>query len=72
MTTQVIRQKSDSLISRYKSPIAMAALPVVVALFTNSGDITNVPSVLTSGVFPIGFTLLSWGIAAKLAYKLRK
>ncbi len=50
----------------------MAVLPVAVALFTNSGDITNVPSVLTSGVFPIGFTLLSWGIAAKLAYKLRK
>ncbi len=72
MTTQVIRQKSGSVISRYKSPIAMAVLPVAVALFTNSGDITNVPSVLTSGVFPIGFTLLSWGIAAKLAYKLRK
>ena len=72
MTTQVIRQKSGSVISRYKSPIAMAVLPVAIALFTNSGDITNVPSVLTSGVFPIGFTLLSWGIAAKLAYKLRK
>jgi hypothetical protein len=72
MTTQVIRQKSDSVILRYKSPIAMAVLPVAVALFTNGGDITNVPSVLTSGVFPIGFTLLSWGIAAKLAYKLRK
>lgn len=72
MTTQVISQKSGSVISRYKSPIAMAVLPVAVALLTNSGDIANVPSVLTSGVFPIGFTLLSWGIAAKLAYKLRK
>jgi len=32
----------------------------------------QVPQILTSGVFPIGFTVFSWAIAAKMALKLRK
>jgi len=32
----------------------------------------QVPLTLTSGVFPIRFTILSWGIAVKMALKLRK
>ncbi|MDH3313045.1 MAG: hypothetical protein OEM28_07855 [Nitrosopumilus sp.] len=32
----------------------------------------QVPQILTSGIFPIGFTVLSWAIAAKMAMKLRK
>jgi len=40
----------------------------------NSGIVAleQVSQILTSGVFPIGFTLFSWDIAAKLAMKLRK
>ena len=53
--------------------IGLAALPIVLAAYGNSGiSIQSIPSVLSSGVFPIGFTLLSWGFATKLALKLRK
>ena len=54
--------------------IGLAALPIVAAMYS-SGSIASleqVPQILTSGVFPIGFTLFSWGIAAKMALKLRK
>jgi len=53
--------------------IALVALPVVAAMYS-SGSISleQVPQILTSGVFPIGFTVLSWGLAAKMAMKLRK
>jgi hypothetical protein len=40
----------------------------------SSGTVSleQVPQILSSGVFPIGMTLFSWGLAAKLALKLRK
>jgi hypothetical protein len=40
----------------------------------SSGTVSleQVPQILTSGIFPIGMTLFSWIIAAKLALKLRK
>jgi len=40
----------------------------------SSGTVSleQVPQILTSGVFPIGFTVLSWAVTAKLALKLRK
>jgi len=71
MTAQVMNQKRSGII-KYKSVIALAILPVAVALYATGMDIASVPTVLTSGVFPIGFTLLSWGIAAKLVHNLRK
>ena len=53
--------------------IGLAALPVVAAMYSSgSMAIEQVPQILTSGVFPIGFTVFSWGIAAKMALKLRK
>jgi len=53
--------------------ISLAALPVVAAMYSSgSMALEQVPQILTSGVFPIGFTVFSWGIAAKLALKLRK
>ena len=53
--------------------IGLVALPVVAAMYSSgSVAVEQVPQILTSGVFPIGFTVLSWGIAAKLALKLRK
>ena len=53
--------------------IGLAALPVVAAMYSSgSMALEQVPQILTSGVFPIGFTVFSWAIAAKLALKLRK
>ena len=53
--------------------VGLVALPVVAAMYS-SGTIAieQVPQTLTSGVFPIGMTVLSWAFAAKLALKLRK
>jgi len=53
--------------------VGLVALPIVAAMYS-SGTIAieQVPQILTSGVFPIGFTLFSWAIAAKMAMKLRK
>jgi len=53
--------------------ISLAAFPVVAAMYSSgSMALEQVPQVLTSGVFPIGFTVFSWAIAAKLALRLRK
>ena len=53
--------------------IGLVALPVVAAMYSSgSMALEQVPQILTNGVFPIGFTLFSWGIAAKMAMKLRK
>jgi len=53
--------------------IGLAALPVVAAMYSSGNmALEQVPQILTSGVFPIGFTVFSWGMAAKMALKLRK
>ena len=53
--------------------IGLAALPIVAVMYSSgSMALEQVPQILTSGVFPIGFTLFSWAIAAKMALKLRK
>ena len=53
--------------------IGLVALPIAAAMYSSgSMAIEQVPQILTSGVFPIGFTLFSWTVAAKLAMKLRK
>ncbi|MGI0069541.1 MAG: hypothetical protein ACREA3_10540 [Nitrosotalea sp.] len=75
MTAQHIETKQDgtSTTRRKLSVVGLAVLPIVLAIYSNNGvSIQGIPSVLSSGVFPIGFTLLSWGIAAKLALQLRK
>ena len=53
--------------------IGLVALPIVAAMYSSgSMAIEQVPEILTSGVFPVGFTVLSWAIAARMALKLRK
>ena len=53
--------------------IGLVALPVAAAMYSSgSMALEQVPQIITSGVFPIGFTLFSWAVAAKLAMKLRK
>jgi hypothetical protein len=72
MSTYNIQEKvSDS--KTKLGVIGLAALPVVAAMYSSgSMALEQVPQILTSGVFPIGFTVFSWGIAAKMALKLRK
>jgi hypothetical protein len=75
MTAQHIEAKQDnaSTIQRKLTVVGLAVLPIVLAVYSNNGmSIQGISSTLSNGVFPIGFTLLSWGIAAKLALKLRK
>jgi hypothetical protein len=74
MTAQHIQTKQD-LTSTTKlkiGVIGLTVLPIALAIYSNGGISGDIPSSLTSGVFPIGFTMLSWGLAAKLGLKLRK
>lgn len=53
--------------------IGLFALPIVAAMaHQGSASLEQVPQILTSGVFPVLFTIGSWGIAVKMALKLRK
>lgn len=75
MTAQHIETKTGNrfTLQRKLSVVVLALLPIVLAAYSNNGmSIQGISSVLASGVFPIGFTLLSWGIAVKLALTLRK
>ena len=74
MSTYNIQQNVVSEQTKRKlGVVGLAALPVVAAMYS-SGTVSleQVPQILSSGVFPIGFTVMSWAIAAKLALKLRK
>jgi len=73
MSTYNIQEKVSENTKTKLGVVGLVALPIVAAIYS-SGNIAieQVPQILTSGVFPIGFTLFSWGIAAKLAMKLRK
>ena len=73
MSTYNIQQNVSEQTKRKLGVVGLAALPVAAAMYS-SGTVSleQVPQILTSGVFPIGFTVLSWAIAAKLALKLRK
>ena len=74
MSTYNIQQNVSSEQTKTKlGVVGLAALPVVAAMYS-SGTVAleQVPQILSSGVFPIGMTVLSWGIAAKMALKLRK
>ncbi len=73
MSTHNIVEKVSENTKTKLGVIGLVALPVVAAVYS-SGTVAleQVPQILTSGVFPVGFTVLSWAIAAKLALKLRK
>jgi hypothetical protein len=75
MTTQHIQatQNGASTTQNKMAVLGLAVLPIALAAYSNNGlSIQTIPSVLSSGVFPVGFTLLSWGLAAKIGLKLRK
>ena len=72
MSTYNIQEKVSDNKQRL-GVLGLVALPIVAAMYSSgSMAIEQVPQILTSGVFPIGFTVLSWAIAAKMALKLRK
>ena len=72
MSTYNIQEKVSDNKTRF-GVLGLVALPVVAAMyFSGTVALEQIPQILTSGVFPIGFTVLSWGIAAKMALKLRK
>ena len=73
MSTYNIQQNVSEQTKRKLGVVGLVALPVAAAMYS-SGTVAleQVPEILTSGVFPIGFTVLSWAIAAKMALKLRK
>ena len=73
MSTHNIVEKVSENTKTKLGVIGLVALPVVAAVYS-SGTVAleQVPQILTCGVFPVGFTVLSWAIAAKLALKLRK
>jgi hypothetical protein len=74
MSTYNIQENVVSEKSKKKLVVAgLVALPVAAAMYSSGSlALEQVPQILTSGVFPIGLTLFSWGLAAKLALKLRK
>ena len=73
MSTYNIQEKTSESTKTKLGVIGLVALPVAAAVYSSgSMALEQVPQILTSGVFPIGFTLFSWAVAAKLAMKLRK
>ena len=74
MSTYSIQEKVSESTKTKLGVVGLVALPIAAAMYSSGSvaSIEQVPQILTSGVFQIGFTLFSWGIAAKLAMKLRK
>ena len=73
MTSQLKTTQHGALTVQKKvTVIGLAILPIALAAYSNGISFQGISSVLASGVFPIGFTLLSWGLAAKIVLKNRK
>ena len=74
MSTYSIQENVVSEKSKRKLVVAgLVALPVAVAMYSNGNlALEQVPQILTSGIFPIGLTVISWAVAVKMALKLRK
>jgi hypothetical protein len=72
MSDQIHEKKSGSSIIKYKTVLILAILPVILALYTNSVNMAGVIQTLSSGVFPVAFTTLSWGIAIQQLIQIKK
>jgi hypothetical protein len=70
---EYIQQSISENTKRKLGMMGLVTLPVVAAMYS-SGSMTleQVPQIFSSGVFPIGFIILSWIVAAKLTLKFRK
>jgi len=72
MTQEIHEKKSVSSIKKYKTVLILAILPVILALYANSVNMAGIIQTLSSGVFPIAFTTLSWGIAIQQLIQIKK
>ena len=72
MTEQFQKKQSVSSIAKYKYVIILVILPVVLAMYANRADISRLLPTLTNGVFPIAFTVLSWGIAIQQLVHIKR
>ena len=70
--TQQLQNQTKSSIQKYKTVIALVLLPVVLALYVNGGNVPEIITTLTSGVFPVAMTTLSWGIAVQQLVHVRR
>ena len=69
---QQLQNQTKSSIQKYKTVIALVLLPVVLALYVNGGNVPEIITTLTSGVFPVAMTTLSWGIAVQQLVHVRR
>lgn len=73
MSTHNLQEQVSEKTKTKLGVLGLVALPILAAMYSSGSlALEQVPELLTSGVFPIGFTLFSWGIAVKMALKLRK
>ena len=66
-----VQKQHKSSVSKYLVPLILVVLPVAIAI-GQSADIAGILPTMTGSAYPIAFTLLSWGIAAKLVHDMRK
>jgi hypothetical protein len=72
MSKQIHERKNLSSILKYKTVLILAILPVALSLYANSGNISGIIQTMSSGVFPVAFTALSWVIAVQQIMQIRK
>ena len=72
MSNQIQQKQGKSSISKYKTVIILAILPVILALYANSVNVSEIPQTISSGLYPVAFTILSWGIAVQELMHIRK
>ena len=70
-TINVQQQISEN--KRKLGVLGLLALPIVAAMVhQGSASFEQIPQILTSGVFQVLLTIGSWGLAVKMALKLKK
>ena len=72
MSKQLHEKKSESSIAKYKFVLILAILPVALALYANSGNLSGIVQTMTSGVFSVAFTALTWGLAIQQIMQIKK
>lgn len=70
--TQQVQNTTKSSILKYKTVIALVILPVLLALYVNGGNASEIITTLSSGVFPAAMTLFTWGIAVQQLVHIRR
>jgi hypothetical protein len=69
---QQMQKQMQSSITKYKTTIILAILPVVLAQYANGGNTSGIITTLSSGVFPAAMALFAWGIAVQQLVHIRR